>query len=529
MRFVPKGISDAFDATEKFMGACLSLVNLIFDQSNPEVVISRPGVTEITDFSGFTTPGAVSVAVTVGTRTYGLLSTARNAGKDEPFSYDHATGAFDTVTGVTAANSPTTQATTGAWTPPTAAVVGSNVVFTHPGFSGGSIKFGVMDISTVGSPTWTATDTTTNGLTDIPVAVANFNNRAYFAVRNMLEYTDVLSLTRTLSSQALTIGDTSSVLAVSGLPVQTSSSGIVQALIAFKDFQVWQVTGDAATSNLAQNFLSLTAGCSAPRSIVSSPRGVYFASIGGPYIVNTLGAVMPVTHSGQESEQDIVAPFQNAITPSRIAAGYSGGVYRVSLETVIRGSQDKRDYWFDERRNRWNGPHTFNYDCASAFGNYFVIVSNDDPGLLIKSEIIPSSGSVYTDLDAATTGTMETATFPKTGRMTEKQVVESTLELSSAGAATSYMVTAYNDQLDTLSATQIAVSASGVAWGAFVWGDGTRYASATNRPRVYNVPWTAPLVFKKMAITIIAAANAALCIGAFFARFQDTGYTVNYP
>ena len=51
MKFTPKGVVDAFDATEEFQGACQLLQNCIFDQSNPELVIPRPGVVTLADLA----------------------------------------------------------------------------------------------------------------------------------------------------------------------------------------------------------------------------------------------------------------------------------------------------------------------------------------------------------------------------------------------------------------------------------------------------------------------------------------------
>ena len=45
IRFFPAGLVDAFDATEKFPGACIELSNMVFDQSNPEIAVARPGAT----------------------------------------------------------------------------------------------------------------------------------------------------------------------------------------------------------------------------------------------------------------------------------------------------------------------------------------------------------------------------------------------------------------------------------------------------------------------------------------------------
>jgi len=530
IRFTPKGLVDSLDATDKFPGACLALTNLVFDQSNPELMVSRPGAASITSFSGITTPGVVSVQITVGTRTYGMISSARNAGKDEPFSYNNDTNTFDTVSGITNANSPTTQPTTGAWTPPTMAVIGTQIIVTHPGFPGGATKFGYFDISTVGSPTWDAGDTATNALPSTPTAVANFANRAYYACGQYLVYSDVLvPRTVTNATQALTIGDTNTISALQGLPVQTSSSGVFQALMVFKAFQVWQVTGDSATSNLLINFLSLTVGTSSPRSIALSPRGLYFASIAGPYFIGQLGNVEAVTNSGQVTDPDIVSPFQNAVTPSRIAGGYSNGIYRVCMETIIRGTQAKNDYWFDERRRRWTGPHSFSYDCASQYSNYFILCSNDASGKLFKSQVIPDAGSAYTDNGVATSAILQSSTFPKTGRMTEKQVIESTIELAAAGQTTSYQIEAQDERETALDTVSVSVGGGGGLWGSFVWGDGTLWSRSTNRPGVYNVPWSLPLVFKKVALKITASSTTALAIGTFFARYQDTGYTNKEP
>src|SRR6266478_267660 len=108
MQFVPRGLVDAFDATEKFTGACRQLTNLIFDQVNPEFVVNRPGVLLLADFvaGGFSTPTFISIQATIGTRIYGMIASAKNANKDEPFCYETATGAFIAITGVTGANSP---------------------------------------------------------------------------------------------------------------------------------------------------------------------------------------------------------------------------------------------------------------------------------------------------------------------------------------------------------------------------------------------------------------------------------------
>jgi len=139
VRFTPKGLADAYDATDVFPGACRKLSNLVFDQSNPEIVVARPGVDGgFTSFAGFTTPGFISVQITIGNYIFGMVATGLTAGKDQPFCYNIQTGAFITISGVTAGNSegrPTSPPTTGAWTPPSIASIGSKLIITHPGIA----------------------------------------------------------------------------------------------------------------------------------------------------------------------------------------------------------------------------------------------------------------------------------------------------------------------------------------------------------------------------------------------------------
>ena len=528
MRFTPKGLCDAFDATDAFPGACVALSNLVFDQGNPELVVSRPGVgAAATTFGSFTTPTFVSVHIAIGTMIYGMVSTGRNPGKDEPFAYDTLANTFVTISGVTAGNTPSSPATSGAWTPPTMAVVSTKILVTHPGFSGtGTNFFGVIDIATPATPAWSSTDLTTNPMGKVPTAVANFNNRAYFAYNsNHLALSDVLAPTvRTNASQDLTVGDTTPITALCGLPVTTTSAGIIGSLSVFKVSQIWQVVGDPATSNLALSYVSLTIGTVAPRSVVQGLWGIFFAAVDGPYVLGFNGLLSVLSKSpGQGGVSDIVVPFQNATVPSRIAAGYSGNIYRICIPTIIQGTTQTNDYWYDVRRTRWTGPHTFSYDCASQVSNYFFVSGAAHGAALFQSTTVPTGNSVYNDVGTNLTSHLRSSTFPKTNHMRQLQVVQSTQELSAAGASVNYNITALDDQFNTLGATFIMTPAALAIWGAFLWGDGTLWTTSTKVPHVYTLPWSAPLNFQKMALDIQATSASSLSIGTFYAEYQDTG------
>lgn len=528
INFTPRGLSDAYDATDTFRGACKTLQNLIFDQQNPEIVVARPGVgSPLIDFSThFTTPTAITVHITIGNTIYGMVSTALTPGFDQPFAFLIGTG-FVSISGITGVNVPTSPSSTGDWNPPTMAVVGTKIIVTHPGFSGANY-FGVIDITTPATPVWSAGNTATHTLPSVPTSVTNYNNRAYYSCGNTLYYSDVLvPTTMTNAGQSLTIGDTTPITALSGLPIATTSSGVVSALIVFKQFQIWQITGDAAiTGSLSQNFLSLTVGCLSPRSVVQTPIGTIFAGVDGPYSILFTGSVIPLTKDSSSLVPDIQSPFQNIINPSRASASFSGTLYRICMNTTIDGQSSASDYWFDITRRRWTGPHTFPYDCASQVGNQFVISYMLNGAKLFLSSYLPSTSSTYMDNGVPITIILKSSSFPKTPNINVKQIIESTIELSSIAVNLTYTINAFGQLNNLIDDTNINVSNSSTIWGGGkLWGSGILWSNSSNIPYTYTIPWTIPIVFKKISLQIMAQSSSNLSIGAFFAKYQDTGYT----
>lgn len=525
VRFTPRGLVDAYDSTDTFPGACRKLQNLVFDPSNPECVIARPGVgAPITTFSGLTTPGFISVHITIGNMVYGMIATGRNAGQDEPFAYNLSNGTFTTITGITSGNSPTSPSTTGAWTPPTVAVVGTYLIITHSGYP--STQFGALNLST---NAYSAQTLGTHALPSTPTAVTNLNNRAYFACGNAVYYSDVLSpLVATTAGQSLTLGDSATITALSGLPVQTTSAGVVSALLVFKTTQIWQVTGDAAiTNSLALNYLSLNIGTACPRSVSPSPLGTFFVGPDSAYVVSPMGGVMPVTSqmAGAGASPDLRQPFGYVTIPSRVSAAFASNIYRVCLPTIIDGAAGIYDYWFDTRKLRWNGPHTFNYDCVSSAGNYFIVSGQASGAALFNSVAFPSTGTPYLDNGATYAVDLKTAALPKEDWMSMKSMIESTLELTSVGTGAVYTVIASDDGGGYLASSTIQTPALGATYGVAIYGLAT-YTSSVNIPITYKIPWSQPVVFSKLTLEVTCTVQAKVGIGTFFGRFQKLGYTL---
>lgn len=166
----PKGLSDAVDGSNVFPGAMSILKDIIPANDTAEMWVPRPASIQLNDFTGFSSPGFVSGALVVGDIEYGMVASALNAGKDQPYAYNLATNTFLTITGITSANVPTSPSAMGVWTPPILAVIGTRVIVCHPGFPGGTVKFGWFDISSFSDATHTGT---THSNTTIDTLSAN--------------------------------------------------------------------------------------------------------------------------------------------------------------------------------------------------------------------------------------------------------------------------------------------------------------------------------------------------------------------
>jgi hypothetical protein len=528
MQFTPVGVSDSFDQSSSFPGACQILSNLIFDRDNRGAVIARPGVTQVTNFPGFNSPGVISILFDAGTLIYGMIATQRNPGFDEPFCYDTVAQAFITVSGVTSANVPATQVTTGDWVPPTMAAVGALIVVTHPGFSGANF-FGNFNVSNPAAPVWSAGNTTVNALPSVPLWVSTFFGRAYFGISNNIYFTDslALSISNTNFAAVLTIDDKSSTTGAAGLPMSQTSGAVLQSLLVFKQSSVWQISGDIALTNqpLSLNRLVDNVGCVSPRTIQSTPLGVVFVATDGPRVVALNGSVNYLqVRSGVTP--DVVSPFATATNPTRMIGCYTDGIYRVCFDgpsTIWDSSYTSQDYWYDSIFQRWNGPHTFDYHNAVGVSNIFYMASNSVPGILVSSTPVVTLTSVY--LDLGNTMLCELVSTAIEGQpMTMSAVVESTIELVGAGLGTVYYISMYDDLNDNLSPATIKLYEINPLWGTVKWGQ-FQWRSSINNSQVFTIPWVNPVVFKKMILSIRVTAAPSVGIKNSFFRVQTLGYT----
>lgn len=519
--FKPIGLYDALDGEGAPPGAAFIMQNVVHDVSTPFIWTPRPAATAVTTFSSFTFPNAISVTIAVGTRVYGMIGSGRNPGYDEPFCYDTAANTFVAISGVTSANVPLSQPTSGPWTPPTMSVMGKYIIVAHVGFSGtGTDFFGVIDTTTLSAPAWSSSNTTSNALPSVPTCCAMFNNRTYFVCRNLLYYSDALSLAMTASSQFLTLGGSGeAITALGGLPIEQTTGGILAGLIAFKSAAYWQITGDPATNNLVLNGPLGSVGTSAARSVVQTPVGLAFMANDGIRVIDFSGTLAPAPMPG------VRLPFQSAYTPSRVCAAYNNTVLRVALQTITNPLSNANgfvEYWFDYEINQWSGPHTWCSDSMVGIGTTFYVSSNRAQAALYRSDVELSSTSTFTEISQILQINLQSTLFAQDGGMSMKSVVESTINVDFAGATSSLTAQIVSDTQGII-ASAIVTAINGTYWNQFNWNQ-ANWSATVYGLRTYNIDWTSPAVYKNAAFSVSGTATAGLRIGPARIRTEELEY-----
>jgi hypothetical protein len=528
----PKGVSDAIDGTNTFPGAMAALTNLVPSPTTAGVFVPRPAAVQLTDFTGFTSPTAITALLVIGARIYGMISSGKTAGYDEPFCYDTSVPGFVAISGVTSANVPASPALTGAWTPPQmVAITSTKIIVTHKGFSGtGTNFFGVIDITTPASPAWSSSNTASHALPAVPIAVQGFNGRAYYAVANALWFSDSLDpLTITNASQVLVLGDSQPVTALGGMPLANQVvGGAVQSLIVFKGAEFMaQITGDPATTNLTVNDLNIISGTLAPNTLVPTPYGLVYVAPDG---VRIIGFNAQVSEPLGANGKGVNLPFINVLTPSRMVADFNENTLRVTVQNGTVSGDPYQEYHFDFSLKVWTGPHTCAAYMISSFHigeNTFITALVGTQAKLFTSTVTPHLDSVYTENSVALSWSYQTVLLPDNEQMAMNKVVQTSIALQ-LPATSSVSVIAQNEVGEILD--MVTITTSNVAttiWGSFTWGAAV-WGAATGYFQQYFVPWNAPLVFKQASLLFSGTSYLGGAVGNLYLRYQILGYLLPY-
>jgi hypothetical protein len=377
------------------------------------------------------------------------------------------------------------------------------------------------------APIYGAGNTNTNPLVQAPLWVSQFNGRAWYAVRNGLVYSDSLSPCQvTNATQGLILGDDTDVTCIGGLPLSGQlQAGIVQSLIAFKGAApYWQITGDAATSNLTVDQVQGSIGTRAPNSVQPLTHGLGYISPDGFRVISPETA-MPSEPIGADG-QGVALPFIYAVSPSRIAAAFNKNIYRVSVQNGAIGTQAVQEFWYDLKRNIFTGPHDFPaaiIAASPALDSDFVLFASGIDAKLWQSTISPSAASTYTENGAVMNIMWTTSLLPENQTGNSNWVVESSIGL--AMPASQVLTFQATDEAG-ISLDTFAISGSGGAgalWNAFNWGTGVWGGSVAGFVQ-WSMPWTQGLSFKQAQISCFGPAVSGFVAGNLIAKIEATGF-----
>jgi len=622
-----KTLTDAVDLTNGPSGGAQLLQNLIPAPFNRDIMVPRPAARELTNFSGFTTPAYVELLYSVGHLIYGFVASGRFSGRSEPFIFNNQSNSFVSITGVTAANCPVSTSTSGDWTPPTAAQVGSRVVMTHPGFTGANgVFFGWFDetgftsntitgntnsnnqvtslsanvlqagwsvgmtisdsagdipagtiitaiasnglsatISNVASgsnigttftvaggsvtaPLWTGGNMNQNPIPGVPVAVANFNGRAYYAYQATLQFSDAGNAVQDSNNpnvQVINYQNGLNITAIQGTPFQNVLGGITQSLLVFQGVgAIQQVTGDPTTSNLVSQQLASGTGTLAPNSLAFVPNvGTAFISPDGLRFVNLVGTVSSALGTNGDG---VSLPFINAQFPSRMAGAWNSDYYRIAVQTATTaatiwgqftwghalwgpGEIITQEYWFNTKLQAWSGPHTFptTLVVTDTSSGSFIITALSLGASLWQSDAIASNSETYTENGQVLQCTALTALMPDNQAMSENSLAGPccTIGLASSSGMTA-TVAFLRENGQSLDTVNVPVSGqSNAIWGQFVWGS-ANWGAAASKYAQYAVQWNQPLVFKQGMLSVSFLAGPGNLVGNVYLRIEPLGYMI---
>jgi hypothetical protein len=373
-----------------------------------------------------------------------------------------------------------------------------------------------------GAPLWWAGNLNTNPLTQVPIAIAGFNGRAYFGTGPYLVYSDVLKpLQVTFASQALVIGDNTPITAIASVPLTAQlTGGVQQSLTVFKaGGALTQITGDAsASASLAQNTVQGSVGTLAPNSVASTPYGLAFIAIDGLRVLGMSGTESePIGSEGT----GVVFPFLNALYPSRMCADYADDIYRVTVQNGAVPLQPTVEYWFDFKTKKWTGPHTCAMRLIASYpnGQGFLGAPWAQAGKVLQSPVLPAVTSTYIEFGAQLTWTYQTSLLPDNHFGSFNKVMQTSLATAIRSSDT-LQVSAIDERGVTLDSVSITGSAPGPSvWGSAIWGTSSWGAAASNL-REFSVPWRVPIVFRQVTITVSSASAGGQSIGNFYAKVQ---------
>jgi hypothetical protein len=397
------------------------------------------------------------------------------------------------------------------------------------------------------SPLFAAGNMNGNPLPSVPVSVASFNGRAYYAVGDTLQFSDAgdpLQDSNNPNIQVINFQNGLNVTALSTYPNTNVLGGVAEALIAFQGSgAIQQVTGDPTTSNLAANVLFYGTGTLSPNSVSTTPQGIYFISPDGLRLIGLQGTVTPALGTQGDG---VALPFINAQFQTRTAGSWNSDTYRVAVQTSATasaiwdqflwghelwgaGEVVTQEYWFNTKLGIWTGPHTFPSTLieADTSSGSFIISSISLGASLWQSNAIGQASDTYIENSINLSCSALSCLLPDNEQMAMNSLGSASTMIGFASSG-GMMVTVsfYRENGQQLDNVNVPVTGAGeTIWGAFIWG-AANWGAVASKYSQYVVQWNQPLVFKQGQIGVSFPAGVGNLLGNFYMRIEPLGYPI---
>lgn len=393
-------------------------------------------------------------------------------------------------------------------------------------------------------PLWGAGDTDRNGLAQRPVAVAQFNGRAYYALAPDhltgaplgIQFSDSglpRRISNTLGVQALTPANGLPVTALGPLMLSAPlvTTGIVASLLAFQGAAaIQQITGDPDTEDLRMNALPIQTGTLSPLSIATCEKGTVFVSPDGLRLISFDAKVSdPIGMGGG----GICLPFINTAEPSRIVAACNRSLIRVSNDNGGIEGNPRQEWWYDTSRRVWTGPHTFPANLIQPWSSQksFVLTTYTPdlgpttPAALWKSDPVPLPSSLYVENGADMTWLYQPSPLPDNGDISMNAVVYMTIA-AQFHAEDGHQITINASDMNGYGLGQAVIPFTDVSpslWDEFNFGQG-HWGDTVPLFQQWACNFEQPLEFKQLNLQVRGLSAPDTRIGNVYMRIQLLGY-----
>ena len=122
----------------------------------------------------------------------------------------------------------------------------------------------------------------------------------------------------------------------------------------------------------------------------------------------------------------------------------------------------------------------------------------------------------------------QTCMLPDTDEMAEYAMSETTIYMALAATGQVYLVSALDQDGNTLNSATLFQPGSATLWGSFTWGS-VPWGSQKTSLGPQSIPWSAPVQFRRVKVGVTGQSSLNFKISTMHLRYQQLGYMQVYP